>query len=111
MSDREPNWRLTDLHHVGLTVSDIEESIRFYRDVLGMRLDFIKDSPEDSYSHPVFEIDHQATMRFAVLSTETQVRTMALTEVKGIELPPVPHPRRPIKPQRQSAAQLHPYWH
>ena len=29
---------LTDLHHVGLTVSNIEESIRFYRDVLGMEL-------------------------------------------------------------------------
>ena len=31
-------WNLTDLHHVGLTVSNIEESIRFYRDVLGMEL-------------------------------------------------------------------------
>ena len=29
---------LTDLHHVGLTVSDIERSIAFYRDVLGMTL-------------------------------------------------------------------------
>lgn len=31
-------WRLTDLHHVGLTVSDIEQSIHFYQDVLGMTL-------------------------------------------------------------------------
>ena len=31
-------WELTDLHHVGLTVSDIERSIRFYRDDLGMTL-------------------------------------------------------------------------
>ncbi len=31
-------WRLEDLHHVGLTVSDIERSITFYRDVLGMTL-------------------------------------------------------------------------
>lgn len=29
-------WSLTEMHHVGLTVSDIEESIRFYRDTLGM---------------------------------------------------------------------------
>jgi len=31
-------WRLSDLHHLGLTVADIERSIHFYRDVLGMTL-------------------------------------------------------------------------
>ena len=31
-------WRLNDIHHIGLTVSDIERSIRFYRDLLGMAL-------------------------------------------------------------------------
>ena len=29
---------LTSLHHVGLTVSDIERSVRFYRDLLGLEL-------------------------------------------------------------------------
>ena len=33
-----PTWRLGDLHHLGLTVADIERSIRFYRDTLGMTL-------------------------------------------------------------------------
>src|SRR5206468_3724689 len=33
-----PSWRLTGIHHLGLTVSDIERSIAFYRDVLGMTL-------------------------------------------------------------------------
>jgi hypothetical protein len=28
-------WHLGELHHIGLTVSDIERSVRFYRDVLG----------------------------------------------------------------------------
>jgi lactoylglutathione lyase len=32
------NWKLTDIHHLGLTVSDIERSIQFYRDMLGMEL-------------------------------------------------------------------------
>jgi catechol 2,3-dioxygenase-like lactoylglutathione lyase family enzyme len=32
------NWRLRDLHHLGLTVADIERSIVFYRDLLGMTL-------------------------------------------------------------------------
>ncbi|HLJ09956.1 MAG TPA: VOC family protein [Planctomycetaceae bacterium] len=31
-------WRLGEFHHLGLTVSDIERSIVFYRDVLGMTL-------------------------------------------------------------------------
>ena len=37
-SEKTAAWRLTDMHHVGLTVSDIERSIVFYRDVLGMTL-------------------------------------------------------------------------
>jgi catechol 2,3-dioxygenase-like lactoylglutathione lyase family enzyme len=32
------SWSLTDLHHLGLTVADIERSITFYRDMLGMEL-------------------------------------------------------------------------
>jgi lactoylglutathione lyase len=31
-------WRLSGINHVGLTVADIERSIAFYRDVLGMTL-------------------------------------------------------------------------
>lgn len=31
-------WRLTAMHHLGLTVADIERSIRFYRDLLGLPL-------------------------------------------------------------------------
>ena len=74
-------------------VKNIERSLQLYRDVLGFELAFIKDSPDDSYSYPVFQIDEHHKMRFAVLSTESQVRVMALTEVPA-DLPPVPHPRR-----------------
>lgn len=74
-------------------VRDIDKSLTLYRDVLGFELAFIKDSPDDSYSYPVFEIDKAHTLRFAVLSTAEQVRVMALTEVPA-ELPPVPNPRR-----------------
>lgn len=74
-------------------VRDIDRSLTFYRDVLGFRLDFIKDSPDDSYSYPVFEIEKNHKLRFAVLSTEDQVRVMALTEVPA-ELESQPFPRR-----------------
>ena len=32
------SWSLQQLHHLGLTVADIERSIAFYRDTLGMTL-------------------------------------------------------------------------
>lgn len=75
-------------------VTDMDEALRMYRDVLGLSVEFTKDSPDDSYSYPVFEIPNSAKLRFAVLSTPDQPRVMALTEVKGVAIEPVPHPRR-----------------
>ena len=31
-------WHFSQVHHLGLTVTDIERSVRFYRDVLGLTL-------------------------------------------------------------------------
>lgn len=61
--------------------------------MLGFEVAFTKDSPPDSYSYPVFAIDPAKPIRFAVLSTATQVRVMALTEVPG-PLPAQAMPRR-----------------
>jgi catechol 2,3-dioxygenase-like lactoylglutathione lyase family enzyme len=36
--DETSTWRLCEVHHVGLTVLDIERSVHFYRDVLGLHL-------------------------------------------------------------------------
>ncbi len=37
--DTQPaKWQLGDIHHIGLTVSDLERSIQFYRDLLGLTL-------------------------------------------------------------------------
>ena len=74
-------------------VRDIDRSLRFYRDVLGLELAFVKESPEDSYSYEVFEIDKARKLRFAVLSAPDQPRVLALTEVPA-ELEPQPAPRR-----------------
>ena len=75
-------------------VTDLDRSLGFYCDILGLSVNFQKDSEADSYSYAVFEIDRVAAMRFAVLDAPAQPRVMALTEVRGIELPPVPSPRR-----------------
>ena len=74
-------------------VASIEKSLSLYRDVLGFDVAFIKDSPEDSYSYPVFEISKRLPLKFAVLSTERQQRVLALTQVPA-DLPAVPKPRR-----------------
>ena len=79
---------------VTLVVADMERSLEIYRDILGFQLDGIMDSSKASYSYPVFKIDPEAKIRFATLSAgPEQVRTMALTEITGMELP---KPGRPF---------------
>ena len=75
-------------------VSNLDRALSFYRDVLGFKLDFTKDSPDDSYSYDVFEIDRSKKIRFAVLSTADQIRVMALTEISNADLATCPNPRR-----------------
>lgn len=74
-------------------VSDLERALGLYRDVLGFDVAFVKDSDKHSYSYPVFGIDPDAVIRFAVLSAPGQPRVMALTEVSA-PLPELPMPRR-----------------
>lgn len=71
-------------------VSDLDRALTFYRDALGFEVAFVKDSPADSYSYDVFEIPRERAMRFAVLSTATQPRVMALTEIGALEAPVLP---------------------
>lgn len=75
-------------------VADLDRALTFYRDVLGFDVTFTLPHNPQSYSYPVFDIAREAEMRFCVLSTDSQERVMALTEVTGIALAPVPHPRR-----------------
>jgi catechol 2,3-dioxygenase-like lactoylglutathione lyase family enzyme len=42
-------WSFKDVHHVGITVSDIERSILFYRDLLGMQLVARRPCVEEGY--------------------------------------------------------------
>jgi catechol 2,3-dioxygenase-like lactoylglutathione lyase family enzyme len=83
--------RLQRANHV---VSNLDRALELYRDILGLTVEFVHESEPDSYSYPVFEIDQAAKLRFCVLSTATQPRVMALTEVTGMELPENPMPRR-----------------
>jgi catechol 2,3-dioxygenase-like lactoylglutathione lyase family enzyme len=75
-------------------VRDLDHALGFYRDILGFEVEYIQDSPADSYSYAAFEIDHKAKLRFAALSAPGQPRVMALTEVKGVQLKHCPDPKR-----------------
>ena len=92
MSDQATDY--VRFQRANFVVTDLDRALRFYRDALGLKLDFVKNSPDDSYSYDVFEIDPSQPIRFAVLSTETQVRVLALTELPGATLDAVPNPRR-----------------
>lgn len=90
-SQEKPTVRFQRANYV---VSDLDRALPVYCDVLGLEVVFIKDSAEDSYSYEVFQIDKKADMRFAVLAAPGQPNVMALTELKGIDLPEMPLPSR-----------------
>ena len=75
-------------------VSDLDRALVLYRDTLGMTVDLIKESEEDSYSYDVFEIDRSIKLNFVLLSYENQPRVMALTELGKNSLAKASHPRR-----------------
>jgi catechol 2,3-dioxygenase-like lactoylglutathione lyase family enzyme len=75
-------------------VRDLDRALKLYRDVLGFEVAFTQGHNPESYSFPVFDVPNHAKLRFCVLSTASQERVMALTEITGAELSPVPHPRR-----------------
>ena len=87
-AEEEAAYTGAHFKRVNFVVADMERSLEIYRDILGFDLDGISDSSNESYSYPVFKIDPEATIRFATLSAGSeQIRTMALTEIKGMELP------------------------
>jgi len=77
-----------------LVVADMERALRVYRDILGFKVFADSPSGPDSYSYPVFKFPKEAKLRMATLNTADGVRVLAITEVKGVPLPPKPVPHR-----------------
>jgi catechol 2,3-dioxygenase-like lactoylglutathione lyase family enzyme len=91
MNSEKPAVRLQRANFV---VASIDRALTFYRDVLGLQEEYRKDHNPESYSIPVFEIPAGARLGFSALSAPNQPRVLALTEIRGITLEPVPMPRR-----------------
>jgi catechol 2,3-dioxygenase-like lactoylglutathione lyase family enzyme len=79
-----------------LAVADLDRSRSLYQNILGFKLDYLSEASPTSYLYPVFGFPKHARLRFAAFSTEYEPRSLALTEVKGIELQP------PILPHRSA---------
>ena len=77
-----------------LVVADMDRALSVYRDILGFTVSNLSTSGPQSYSYPVFRFPAEARLRFATLDTPNEVRALALTEVRGIDLPARPLPHR-----------------
>ncbi|GAB4544324.1 MAG: hypothetical protein Tsb0014_38320 [Pleurocapsa sp.] len=76
-----------------IIVRDLDRALTIYQDILGFKLDYRSPADPDSYLYSVFKFPKNANLAFAALSTDYEPRSLALTEVKGIELasPSLPH--------------------
>lgn len=80
------------VQRTNLVVADLERAFRVYRDVLGFKVEFVLERGEGRYTYTVFQIPAEAETGFAALSSKGQLRSLALTEITGIDLP---EPRLP----------------
>lgn len=89
-----PAAGVVQIKRPNLVVTDLDRSLRLYRDVLGFTVFAIGESGPDSYSYPVFGFPKDGRLRMATLSTASELRVLALTELKGAPLPAAPRPHR-----------------
>ena len=76
-----------ELKRMNLMVSDLDQSLKIYRDIIGMEVFEIKDSKKGSYAYKVFNLPKNADMRFASLNIGSKTRGFSLTEIKNADLP------------------------
>jgi catechol 2,3-dioxygenase-like lactoylglutathione lyase family enzyme len=79
-----------DLKRPNLVVSDMERSLKIYRDILGLEASEVRPGSADSFSYPVFNVPKDANFRFVSLHEPGEERVLNLTEVTGMALPTPP---------------------
>lgn len=68
-------------------VSNLNESLKVYRDILGFEVAIIAESDKDSYVYEVFNIPKEANVKVATLHSSDQKRIINLKQVTGVNLP------------------------
>ncbi|MDA9770426.1 VOC family protein [Emcibacteraceae bacterium] len=85
MASVKPTYK-TNFQPATYLVSDIERSLKLYRDILGFKIDFYKDYGEGSYAYEIFNIKPSIPLNFCALSTDDELRCFALLELKDTKL-------------------------
>lgn len=75
-------------------VSDLNETITLYRDILGFELGDVSEDPKDSYVYEVFNIDSKITTRHATFHAGSKKRVLSVVEVPGTPLQKPPQSPR-----------------
>lgn len=82
-----PAERLAPVYRHSILVADLERALTLYRDVLGLTVSRVTDTPADSYSYRFFNIEPGAMKRFAYLDGDGgHSNVLGLGEVPGIAL-------------------------
>jgi catechol 2,3-dioxygenase-like lactoylglutathione lyase family enzyme len=89
---KEAPWNGPSFKRMTIMVSNLDRTVRLWRDIMGFQVAVNAQSGADSYSYPVFNVAPQAVIRYAMVSAgPDQQRTFAFAEVKG----------QPIKVQQE----------
>jgi catechol 2,3-dioxygenase-like lactoylglutathione lyase family enzyme len=79
-----PEWSGPSFKRMTIMVSDLDRTVRLWRDILGFEVAVNPQSGPDSYSYPVSNVARGATIRYAMVSAGPyQQRTLAFAEIKG----------------------------
>lgn len=90
----EPVERLQPVVRHSMLVTDLDRSLKLYRDILGLNLNRVNETSANSYSYTFFDIPKGAMKRFAYLDAEDgRENAMGLGEVPGLDL------KKPKKPR------------
>ena len=81
------SYKMPHIKRPNLVVTNLERSLTIYRDVLGLGASAPSVSGPDSFSYPVFNIPKGTPMRSLTLHEDAEQRVLALTELKGFDLP------------------------
>jgi len=96
--DEKNEWSGAEFRRWSAVVSDMDETIHLYRDILGFSLDSVRVDPLQSYVYTIFNIDRSIRTKHATFSSSTKQRVLSVIEVPGVKL------ERPPQSPRLSVA-------
>lgn len=85
-----PAAAIPNVKRPNLVIADMDRSLVVYRDILGLEASPVRMGSKDSFSYPVFNVPPEADLRFISFHEPGEERVFNLTEVTGVDLPPVP---------------------